>query len=91
MRDPLGAFIPDGLFEIEGNPDGPLAGLRLAVKDLYDIAGHVTGFGNPDWARSHTPAKKNAVLVQQLLDAGCKVIGKTITGVIAVTPPGEDR
>ena len=90
MRDPLGAFIPDGLFEIEGNPDEPLAGLSLAVKDLYDIAGHVTGFGNPDWACSHAPAEKNAVLVQQLLDAGCKVIGKTITDELAYSLNGQN-
>ena len=26
---------------------GPLAGLGFAAKDLYDIAGHRTGCGNP--------------------------------------------
>ena len=28
---------------------GPLAGLKFAVKDLIDVAGHSTGCGNPTW------------------------------------------
>lgn len=35
---------------------GPLAGQRLAVKDMFDVAGHMTGAGNPDWRASHPMA-----------------------------------
>jgi amidase len=48
MSDPLNAFVPEGTVYIEGSPGGPLSGLRFAAKDIYDVAGHVTGGGNPD-------------------------------------------
>lgn len=77
--DPLNAFVPDSAVHVDGAGEGPLAGLRFAAKDIYDIAGHVTGGGNPDWQRTHAPALKTAPLVQTLLDAGATLIGKTIT------------
>ena len=33
--------------------DGPLSGVRVVVKDVIDVAGTVTGAGNPDWAATH--------------------------------------
>jgi amidase len=39
-----------------GAPDGPLRGLIFAVKDVFDIAGHRTGNGNPVWLETHAPA-----------------------------------
>jgi len=36
---------------IPGARDRPLAGLRVAVKDLYAVAGHPIGAGNPTWLR----------------------------------------
>ena len=35
---------------------GRLSGLSFAVKDLFDIAGSVTTYGNPDWAE-HPPRR----------------------------------
>ena len=46
-------FVPGPVLRIAGAPDGPLAGLTFAAKDLFDVAGHPTGGGNPDWARAH--------------------------------------
>ena len=46
-----GAFME--VLEIEPYASGPLDGLRFAVKDVIDLGGHVTGCGNPDWARTH--------------------------------------
>lgn len=79
MSDPLNAFVPGSQVFIPGSPEGPLAGLRFAAKDIFDIAGHVTGGGNPDWARTHDPATAHAPVVRNLLDAGATLIGKTIT------------
>jgi len=53
---------------------GPLAGLRFAVKDNIDAAGLPTTAACPSFA--YTPAA-SAVVVQQLLDAGALLIGKT--------------
>ena len=43
------------------------------------MVGKVTGGGNPAWAATHPPAEANAWVVQQLLDAGAELAGKTIT------------
>ncbi len=73
------AFVPHDLrAPIAGAADGPLAGLSVAIKDMFDIAGERTGGGNPDWLAAQKPASKNAVLVQKLLDAGATITGKTI-------------
>jgi amidase len=90
MHDSVGAFIPDGLFEISGAEQGPLAGLTFAAKDIIDVAGRVTGCGNPDWADSHGPAERHAPVVQALLDAGARLIGKTITDELAFSINGQN-
>ena len=56
-----------------------MSGLTFAAKDIFDIVGHVTGCGNPHWLATHEPAESNAWVVQQLVDAGAAMVGKTIT------------
>src|SRR5207248_426267 len=51
--DDFGAFVPGQRFRIEGRAGGPLSGLTFAAKDLFDVAFHPTGGGNPDWARTN--------------------------------------
>ena len=73
------AFVPHDIkAPIKGAATGPLAGLTLAVKDMYDIAGERTGGGNPDWLAAQAPAKTHARAVAKLLDAGATIIGKTV-------------
>jgi Asp-tRNA(Asn)/Glu-tRNA(Gln) amidotransferase A subunit family amidase len=43
----------------------------------FDVEGLVTGFGNPDWAKTHELATQTAPAVQILVKAGAKCIGKT--------------
>ena len=76
MTDEIGAFVPGQQFRLAGTPGGPLAGLTFAAKDLFDVAGHPTGGGNPDWARSHPIPTRHAWAVQTLLDAGAELIGR---------------
>jgi amidase len=90
MHDSVGAFVPDGLFEIQGAKQGPLTGLTFAAKDIIDVAGRVTGCGNPDWADSHGPAERHAPVVQALLDAGARLVGKTITDELAFSINGQN-
>jgi amidase len=90
MRDPLGAFMPNGQIDIEGAPEGPLAGASFAVKDIFDIAGTVTGRGNPDWLATHAPASRHAPAVQALLGAGARLVGKTITEELAFSIVGTN-
>jgi amidase len=67
-----------------------LRGLTFAVKDLIDTVGSVTGAGNPDWRRTHTPATANAPVVQHLLEAGATMVGRTITDELAFSLEGEN-
>jgi amidase len=89
--DPFGAFVPGPPVTMAGAPAGPLAGLTFAAKDLFDVAGRVTGCGNPDWARTHPPAAGNAWAVQALLDAGGTLAGRTITDEISLGLLGRNQ
>ena len=92
MDDTVGAFLPDGLFDppLAGADEGPLRGLTFAAKDIIDVAGRVTGCGNPDWAASHEPAAAHAPVVAALLEAGATLIGKTITDELAYSLNGQN-
>jgi amidase len=90
MAKQLGAFVPHFHDRLRGAAAGPLAGMTFAVKDIYDVAGHVTGCGNPDWLRTHAPAASTAPVVEKLLAAGATMIGKTITDEIAYSLNGQN-
>jgi amidase len=90
LEDTVGAFCPHGRFTVAGAAMGPLAGLRFGAKDLFDIAGHTTGAGNPRWLETHEPARRTASSVQALLDAGASLMGKTITDELAYSLNGDN-
>jgi amidase len=83
-------FVPGPAVWIDGAPGGPLAGMTFAAKDLFDVAGHPTGGGNPDWPRWHPIPTRHAWAVQRLLDAGATLIGKTITDEVSLGILGEN-
>ena len=89
-NDKLGAFCRHTHIEVKGAAQGPLAGLTFGVKDIYDVAGVKTGFGSPDWLRTHEPAARTAPAVQMLLDAGAHLVGKTHTEEMAWSLTGEN-
>ncbi|MDB5508485.1 MAG: amidase family protein [Hyphomicrobiales bacterium] len=90
LDDTVGAFVPHGRFVVSGAPEGPLAGLTFAVKDLFDVAGHPTGAGNPSRLATHDAPTKNAPLVDTLLAAGATLTGKTITDELAYSLHGDN-
>jgi len=72
-------FVPHDIkAPIKGAASGPLAGLSVVIKDMYDIAGERTGCGSPEWLAIHAPATRHCPPVQKILDAGATIIGKTI-------------
>lgn len=91
INDHVGAFVPHGRFTLAGAASGPLAGLRFAAKDLFDVAGHPTGAGNPDWLRSHPIPTRSNALVDQLLQAGATLVGKTLTDELAYSIHGDNH
>ena len=88
--DTVHAFIGAPRVLGSGALTGPLAGKTLAVKDVIDVAGVVTGAGNLTYARDHPAAAANAPAVQRLIDAGATVIGKTICDELAYSLTGTN-
>jgi len=88
--DDYGAFVPGPRCVVEPTGRGALSGLSFAVKDLIDVAGWRTGGGNPDWLASHPAAEKSAPVVEALLAAGARLVGKTITDELAFSLEGSN-
>ncbi|TJV44830.1 MAG: amidase, partial [Mesorhizobium sp.] len=87
-RGPLNAFLDLDGIPVSNAQSGPLAGLRLAVKDIYDVAGYRTGCGNPQKYQEASPASATAPAVQALLDSGARFVGKTQTDELAFSLMG---
>jgi len=88
--DPLGAFVAHGAIDLQVRTDGPLAGLTFAVKDFFDVAGLPTGAGSPEWLATHAVPTASAPVVDRLLDAGARLVGKTMTDELAWSLNGEN-
>ena len=88
--DTLGAFCSENHAGLKGRSGGPLEGLTFAAKDVFDVAGSRTGFGNPTWLETHPPAASTAPAVQRLLDAGADMVGKTITDELTYSLSGQN-
>jgi amidase len=72
-------FVPHDLqAPMRGAATGPLAGLTVVVKDMYDIVGSRTGGGSPEWLAEQKPTTQSAAVVEQILAAGAIITGKTI-------------
>ncbi|KAI9646388.1 hypothetical protein NHQ30_004380 [Ciborinia camelliae] len=61
----------------------PLAGVRIGVKDIYDVAGIKTGNGNRAYYYLYPPANVTGPAVQSLIDAGAVIVGKMKTSQFA--------
>ncbi|CAG8971993.1 hypothetical protein HYALB_00008278 [Hymenoscyphus albidus] len=57
----------------------PLAGIRLGVKDIYDIAGVKTGGGSRAYYGLYPEKNVTAITVQRLIDTGAVIVGKMVT------------
>ena len=90
IDDPFNAFCTDSDAFLQGAADGPLSGLNFAAKDIFDVSGHVTGGGNPDWKATHEPAATTAWAIRTLVDAGATMVGKTITDELTRGILGEN-
>lgn len=72
-----------------GKAAGGLAGIPVAVKDIYATAGIPTEMGSPAFA-GHIPGK-SAQLIEKLEEQGAFVMGKTVTAECAFYAPGKTR
>jgi len=72
-----------------GHLRGPLHGIPLGIKDLFDVAGMPTEAGSP--LRKGRIAKADAPLVARLRAAGAIILGKTVTVQFAAFDPPPTR
>jgi amidase len=77
------AFVAHGPDSLQLAAEGLLAGLTFAVKDLFDVAGSRSAWGNPDRLRDASDSVATAPAVLLPLMAGARLIGKTHTDEIA--------
>ncbi|KAK2594658.1 hypothetical protein QQS21_007634 [Conoideocrella luteorostrata] len=68
--------VPSRLYAAP-SPEKPLAGVRIAVKDLFDLKGVKTGGGNRAYYQTSSVRNRTAASVERLIDAGAIVVGKT--------------
>ncbi len=88
MSDGFGAAQAERLATLHGDASGSLCGLRLAVKDVYEVAGLQMGAGNPLWQADQPQARACAPAVTALLDAGATWVGKTVTDELTYSLAG---
>ena len=89
-NDPLGAFCRENHAALKGSGAGVLAGSAFAVKDAFHIAGARTGFGQPDWLRTHEAPGETAAAVKAVLAAGADMVGKTHCDELCYSLTGEN-
>ena len=70
--------------------DGPLLGLRVAVKDVFAVRGYRIGAGNPTWLRDAARERQHAPAVLDLLKAGASVRGLARTDELAYSIAGAN-
>ncbi|WP_029582343.1 amidase [Bradyrhizobium sp. URHD0069] len=73
----------------QGKALGPLHGVPIGIKDIFDTSDMPTEFGSPLWA-GRTP-RTDAAAVARLRSAGAVIMGKTVTTEYAYFHPGKTR
>ncbi len=78
MKNPeLKAWCDYPHVDVPHAESGPLAGLTLAVKDIYQVAGYPNGWGQPTRLAEAEPDTETQSCVQKMLDAGTEIAGKS--------------
>jgi Asp-tRNA(Asn)/Glu-tRNA(Gln) amidotransferase A subunit family amidase len=80
------AFINPSLAHAAQPQPGPLHGIPIGVKDVFDTADMPTEHGSPIWQGWRPKADAAAVTLAR--HAGAVVIGKTVTAEFAIRTPG---
>src|SRR5262245_11602657 len=60
-----------------GQYRGPLHGIPIGIKDIFDVFDWPTACGSKLWAQA--VARRDATVVQRLRQAGAVFVGKTVT------------
>lgn len=90
QHDPFHCLMPYPDAPVPHAATGPLSGLTLAVKDLFDIKGYPTSAGSPTVLALSGIKRRTAPIVAQLLKAGARFTAKTITDELAFSLNGNN-
>ena len=90
LWDNARAFMPYPSSPVAHAASGPLSGLSFAVKDIYHVKGYPTSGGQPLLMALWGMQDRNAPVVQSLLDAGARFVGKTVTDELAFSMNGQN-
>ena len=71
------------------SPRSPLHGIPVGIKDVFDTADMPTEYGSPIY-RDYRP-RSDAACVALLREAGCVILGKTVTTEFANNHPSRTR
>ncbi|MEO3384857.1 amidase [Mesorhizobium sp. CAU 1741] len=88
--DPLNAFLDHSDAPVKSAGTGTLSGKKLAVKDIFDVAGHRSGWGNPQRLAEAAPASVTSLAIQALMDEGAQITGRTQTEELAFSLTGHN-
>jgi len=90
LHDPAHAFVSYPDAPLVRAATGSLCDLSFGVKDLFDVAGYPTGGGSPTVLAMSGIKTRTAPTVQRLLDAGARLVGKTVTDELAFSMNGNN-
>ena len=90
LWDQAHAFMPYPASPVAHAATGPLSGLSFAAKDIYHVKGYPTSGGQPLLMAVWGVQDRTAPVVQSLLDAGARFVGKTVTDELAFSMNGQN-
>ena len=68
----------------------PLQGVRVTVKEIFDMEGLRTGLGSRAYTELYPPAQATSPAIQTLLDAGVEVLGLSkMCSMVLKAPPAQ--
>jgi len=73
----------------KGQWRGPLHGIPVGIKDIFDVFDWPTAAGSKLW--EHSIARQDATVVERLRQAGAVFVGKTVTTAFASFDPPPTR
>jgi len=72
-----------------GKPTGPLHGVPVGIKDIFDTADMPTAYGSPIFEKRQPT--EDSTVVSRLREAGAVILGKTVTTEFAFLAPARTQ
>lgn len=90
MSKETAVYCAQGPHSLASLAQGALSDKSFVFKDLFDVAGYVTGAGNSKWLASHAPAQHTSPLILRLLEQGATCLGRVQTDELAYSLNGQN-